>query len=132
KIVLTSLKDLFTYLTDTAHLKFLSSTKNGLTTINGWVTKVNEPVNKYIDKLRDWGLLDTDHKTKGTTLKVLDKVVRPLSSFFPEPLKVLASSVLESKGLVTWTKRTATTLICKIPWISGLCDSSDNSAKPSK
>ncbi|WP_042506865.1 hypothetical protein, partial [Tropheryma whipplei] len=30
KSVLTSLKDLFTYLTDTAHLNFLDSTKTGL------------------------------------------------------------------------------------------------------
>uniref|UniRef100_UPI001E5AC79D hypothetical protein n=1 Tax=Tropheryma whipplei TaxID=2039 RepID=UPI001E5AC79D len=69
------------------------------------------------DKLRDWGLLDKDHKTEGTTLAVLDKVVKPLTPWFPEPLKVLTSSVLESRGLVTWTKGTATTLICKIPWI---------------
>ncbi|MCO8183093.1 MAG: hypothetical protein NKF39_04245, partial [Tropheryma whipplei] len=55
KSVLTSLKDLFTYLTGTAHLSFLSSTKTGLTTINGWVTNITKPVNKYIDKIRDWG-----------------------------------------------------------------------------
>ncbi|WP_241429454.1 hypothetical protein, partial [Tropheryma whipplei] len=89
-------------------------------------------VNKYIDKIRDWGLLDKDHKTTGTTLKVLDKVVNPLTSWLPGSLKVLTSNVLESKGLVTWTKGTATSLICKIPWIKDLCADSDSSTKSSK
>ncbi|WP_155115542.1 hypothetical protein, partial [Tropheryma whipplei] len=43
KSVLTSLKNFFTYLTDTAHLKFLNSTKHGLTIINNWVTYVRSP-----------------------------------------------------------------------------------------
>ncbi|WP_148224236.1 hypothetical protein [Tropheryma whipplei] len=129
---LTSLKNFFTYLTGTAHLSFLSSTKTGLTTINGWVTGITGPVNKYIDKIRDWGLLDKDHKTTGTTLKVLDKVVNPLTSWLPSPLKVLTSNVLESKGLVTWTKGTATKLICRIPGIKDLCADSDSSTKSTK
>ncbi|WP_148224240.1 hypothetical protein [Tropheryma whipplei] len=41
--------------TDKANLSFLKSTKTGLTTINGWVTSITKPVNKYIDKIRDWG-----------------------------------------------------------------------------
>ncbi|WP_206536511.1 hypothetical protein, partial [Tropheryma whipplei] len=41
--------------TNKANLSFLKSTKNGLTTINGWVTGITGPVNKYIDKIRDWG-----------------------------------------------------------------------------
>ena len=61
KSVLTSLTNFFTYLTKTAHLKFLSSTKNGLDTINGWVTKVTDPVNTYIGKIKDWGSRSTSH-----------------------------------------------------------------------
>ncbi|WP_155243751.1 hypothetical protein, partial [Tropheryma whipplei] len=49
KSVLTSLKNFFTYLTDKAHLKFLDSTKNGLDTINGWVTKTTKPVTAKIN-----------------------------------------------------------------------------------
>ncbi|WP_155105117.1 hypothetical protein [Tropheryma whipplei] len=65
KSVLTSLTSLFTYLTGTAKLTFLSPTKKGLTKINGWVTGITNPVNKYIGNLRDWGLLDTGRKTLG-------------------------------------------------------------------
>ena len=132
---LTSLKNFFTYLTDTAKLSFLDSTKTGLTTINTWVTNITKPVNTYIGKIRDWGLLDKDHKTTGTTLAVLDKVVKSLTAWLPGSLQGLASNVLESNGLVTWTKDTATTLICLIPWIKTLplcSDSSADSGKPSK
>ncbi|WP_041610186.1 hypothetical protein [Tropheryma whipplei] len=60
--------------TDKANLTFLDSTKTGLTTINGWVTNITKPVNKYIDKIRDWGSRSApkspDHPLKSVNDKI--------------------------------------------------------------